>query len=314
MNTVIVYAHDAGGAMILASYIRAQAKKTRFRVFALGPAVRIFRTARIPLASRVRTPHAVLRDARRALTDSAPTRLLCGTGGAPRHELDLIRAARAAGVHTAAFLDHWVYYRERFGAPSAGWRKNLPDEIWVGDREAERRASALLGRDARIRFVSNPYFADIRRQARPRTSRTPNALLFISEPVGPRTIHAEGYSEKDFLTALLAHRRTHWPHVRVTIRLHPSERRTRYQTLLRGQDARVTVSPASRTLVDDLSRAFLVVGMESMALVIAGMCGKTVMRFLSKHRRSDRLPIPGTAFTSREKLLAAINTYVQPYR
>ena len=55
-------------------------------------------------------------------------------------------------------MDHWVNYLERF---ELNGNTILPDEIWVGDKDAERIANKTFNKTPVI-FYPNPYFEDLK--------------------------------------------------------------------------------------------------------------------------------------------------------
>ena len=309
---VVVYAHDAGGAAILAAFIRQKSATHRFRVFARGPAATLFRQQGIRLLNRTQNRERTMVAARRFLHDHPPAFFLCGTGSPMHAGLELIHACRKEGIRSVAFLDHWVNYRERFGYPSSHWKRQLPDEMWVGDREALRRARVLFPRHVSLRLVPNPYFADVRRTYRVHARKRPTGVLFVSEPMRGTATRA-WISETQLATRLLAHFSRTWPMVPAIIRLHPSEPRDKYRALLQRFKKRPYRVSSRSTLLDDVASAFLVVGLESMALVIAGMCGKTVLRFPARKGSREALPIPGTVVTSDAAFRKQIDRYVEQH-
>ena len=121
---IAIVAHDAGGAEILSSYVLQN--KTSF-VFVLdGPAIKVF-LRKLPKLKIVTLAQAL---------DSAES-LLAGSSYPNDFELQAIKAFREIGKKTVTFLDHWINYKLRFIRDG---REILPDQIWVGDTFAERKA------------------------------------------------------------------------------------------------------------------------------------------------------------------------------
>lgn len=283
--TYLVVSHDAGGAEIISSYLRNHQGNLDFFAYTAGPAERIFLKKKLP---GMRT--SASSDSLEAFFMQHPAiPLLCGTSWASRLELDALALARTQGRKTIVYLDHWVHFRERFGYPHTDWTKNLPDIFWVGDEYAY----AIAKRDfpgCEVVFVPNEYFSDVQEEYRmfaKSTSRgAPHSLLFMSEPLSEAInifgdtdhVHCTEWDILRLLLEDLAQRQVHMP---VVIRLHPSEPRDKYDLLMRQfkDIVPITLSDAP-TIYEDLVHARMVIGMESMGLVIAYLCGKKVVSFL----------------------------------
>jgi hypothetical protein len=111
-----VVAYDAGGAELLSSFVRRQGLQPLFVLD--GPARKVFERKLGPVTV------VPLDDALEACVS-----LLCGTSGQSDLEFRALGVARARGKHSAAFVDHWINFPQRF---TRGNRINLPDEVWVG--------------------------------------------------------------------------------------------------------------------------------------------------------------------------------------
>lgn len=277
---VFAVCHDAGGAEIVSAYIRAHRMRYRFFVFAAGPAMKIFRRKRI---AAIFFEDQSFHDFFVAHPDVSF--VLAGTG-ASGMEARAIVSARAHHIKTVAFLDHWVNYRERFHYPASDWEKHLPDEIWVGDRYGYQLAKQYFPRTI-VRLVPNPYFQEVRTLYRRAVLRAPShdAILFMSEPVP--------YGEERILATLLEFFATHAPRALFIIRFHPTESRSKHDALIRRYQRRLHIVKSRRAyIVDDLARAKLVIGMESVALVASVICRKKTASFIPDTTRPLRLPFP----------------------
>lgn len=309
---VVTYAHNAGGAAIVAAFVRANAKRYRIHCFVAGPAIKVFKERGIKAAPSSKDDELVRRRAEVFLTKHQPNFFLCGTSGPPRPELSLLRVCRKRGIPSRALLDHWVYYRERFGYPEKEWTKNLPNEIWVGDKEALRLAKKSFSKSVRLRYVPNPYLALIKKRYAG-LPKHEDSVLFISEPVHVSRTSSK-MTETHLLRLLLDHVHSVWPGLKIRIRLHPSEASDKYRALLKvhaGNPIRVTT--AKQDLLTDLAAAFLVVGLESMALVVAERCDKVILRFPDRRGYGSDLPIPGEVVTSPERFRKRLDYYVRKH-
>jgi len=283
MMHVAVVSHDAGGAEILSSWLnRAHCSAS---VVVAGPAEAIFRS---------KCPQAEFLTLDAALEKS--DWLLCGTGWQSSFERKAIARWRALSKKTVAFLDHWVNYRERFN--EAG-HSVLPDEIWVGDEEAERIARTHFDATP-IVLQPNPYVEDLLAEiAQTQTIMSggiANRILYVCEPISDHALAQYGnesqwgYTEHDalrfFLTNLAA---LEQPIDAITIRTHPSEPADKYHWV---QDfAALPVQFGGKhTLLEETLAADIVVGCESMAMVVGLLAGKRVISAIPPGGRYCQLP------------------------
>jgi hypothetical protein len=223
--------------------------------------------------------------------------VLCGTSWQSDLEWRAIGLSRDAGKEVVAFLDHWVNYRQRFTHNGV---ERLPDEIWTGDEHAARIARACFNR-LPIRLVPNPYLEDLRIEveALRRAAKVPGrrpVLLYLCEPIREHAMRQHGderywgYSEEEALEYFLDHARLIAPDVaRIIVRRHPSEAAGKYSWAGGRGNVRVEFSE-SEDLVDDIAAADIVVGCESMGLVVAMLAGRRVISAIPPGGRRCSLP------------------------
>lgn len=284
---ICIVSHDAGGAEVLASYVAQQNLSCCFVL--AGPAVSVFerrlgRVALVPLEEAIATCDW----------------LLCSTSWQSDLEWNAIGIARQNGKCTAAFLDHWGHYRERFIRKGI---EQLPDEIWVGDAMAETLAKTCFPR-APIRLVPNPYFEDLKKdiavieKSREQAvlARVGLNVLFVCEPLsehGLREFGNErhwGYTEYDALRYFF--RNLHVlgePVNRVVVRPHPSEPPEKYDWVSGEFGANVVVG-GSRPLLEEIAESDVVVGCESMAMVVGLVAGRRVISCIPSEGNACALP------------------------
>ena len=282
---VCIVSHDAGGAEILASYVAQNDLNCCFVLE--GPAKKVF-TQRLGKIE-IFTLEQGLR---------CCDWCLCGTGWQSDLEWTAIKHARTAGKRSVAYLDHWVNYRERFSRNGAEY---MPDEIWVGDAMAEARARECFPA-SRISLVPNPYFEDLKRDlaaaTRPKHVASVHGLnvLFVSEPLrehGLRQYGNErhwGYTEEGALRYFLSHLHVLGGGVtRIAIRPHPSEPLHKYDWVKQEYQLPI-VNGGIRTLLEEIVESDVVVGFESMAMVVGLLAGKRVMSCIPPGGKPCALP------------------------
>jgi hypothetical protein len=286
---ICVVSHDAGGAEVLASYVAQQGLQCMFVLG--GPAVPVFERRLGRVVQSLSLEEGV------AQADW----LLCSTSWQSDLEWRAIDAGRRAGKRTAAFLDHWVNFRERFIRQGI---EHLPDEIWVGDPQAEAIAlQCFAGRP--VRLIPNPYFQDIRQEiaalgmaAQVRTQGRGQQVLFVCEPLsehGLREFGNErhwGYTEFDALRYFFDHiKALGKPVDRVVVRPHPAEPAGKYDWVTDEFGAHVTLG-GKKALLQEIAESDVVVGCESMAIVVGLIAGRRVISCIPPGGNSCALPQP----------------------
>jgi hypothetical protein len=283
MASVAIVSHDAGGAEILSSWLNRYSSEAS--VVAEGPAKSIFRR---------KCPRAEFLSLEEALRKSSW--VLCGTGWQSSFERQAIARGRALGKKTVAFLDHWVNYRERF---DEGGRSVLPDEIWVGDSDAERIARVLFDQTP-VLLQPNPYVEDLLAEIAGiqagQSGSVTKRVLYVCEPIADhaKARHGDerywGYTEYDALRFFLSNISALGRAVdTITIRPHPSEQIDKY----RWADGLIRLQVefgGKKTLLEETLASDIVVGCESMAMVVGLLAGKRVISAIPPGGRLCQLP------------------------
>ncbi len=285
-GSVLIVAHDAGGAEILAHYVKQQRVDCQFVIG--GPAQKIFQRV-LGEISCCSIQEGL------AKTDWC----LCGTSWQSDLEFLAIKQAKALGKRVVSFIDHWVNYQQRFMRDG---ERQLPDEIWVGDRYAKaiaRQAFPCIP----VRQLENPYFKSVRQEIRllgkqiSRPSKAATTLLFVSENLSGHAqlkygdSHYFGYTEFDALAFLLKYLDCVSKDIEtLVIRPHPSDSAGKYQQFIERNKGKVILSE-NVSLLEDICQVDWVAGCESMALVIALLAEKNVFNCIPLHRQC-RLPYP----------------------
>jgi len=285
---ILIVSHDAGGAEVITAWI----KNNNFHQYAYclqGPAQSIF--SRKLLGMRTYDCNEI--------DLSQFDLVLTGTSWSSELERRMILQTKENGIKTAAYLDHWVNYRERFGYPSKGWLENLADEIWCGDEYAMEICRDCGIPVQKLRLVENEYFCQIREEAEAyKNEVVPKSILYICEPVGEhmKKEHGDefylGYNEfsalESFFKTLL---KSDMSSYRITLRLHPSENDGKYDFIVNRFKNELQIEISHDThLYMDIQHAEIVVGCESMALVVAVELNKKVFSVIPPHGLPCRLP------------------------
>ncbi|MDP2030668.1 MAG: hypothetical protein Q8K12_13595 [Thiobacillus sp.] len=282
-----VVSHDAGGAELLASYVAHHGAPCEFVLD--GPALKVFER-------RLGTVSPIALESALARCDE----LLTGSSWQSDLEWQAIVAARKTGKRTTTFLDHWGHYRERFIRHGV---ECLPDTLWVGDAIAERLARNLFPTTP-VQLVPNPYFEDIREELSTFEPAVQTAaghglrVLFVCEPLSEHGLKEYGnerhwgYTEFDALRYFFSNRAVLGkPLASLVIRPHPSEAKGKYDQIARefGEIARLG---GQKPLLQEIAESDVVVGCESMAMVVGLIAGRRVIATIPPGGHPCSLPQP----------------------
>ena len=279
---ITAVAHDAGGAEIVSSYVRQHPGDWIFCVD--GPARTIFERK---LGAIVSAPLE--------MAVQQGSWVLTGTGWQSDLEWHALGIARHLGKKSVAFLDHWTNYPMRF---DRGGVVHLPDELWVGDQYAEAIAKKSFGA-IRVSLVPNPYLIDVIREIEIASRlvsgiREVPQVLYVSEPIrdfAKQSGKPWGYDEFDALRFFLRNADRVAPNAkRIVIRPHPAEPPGKYDCLLREFPTMPITLSRSSSLSEDVAMADVVVGCETMALVVAIGAGRRVISCVPEGGRPCSLP------------------------
>ncbi len=283
---VAIASNDAGGAELVSSYLRQKGLEGVFTLS--GPAREIFERK---LGNVKATP---LEEA----IDQADW-LLCGTSGKSDLECRAIALARARGKRSVAFLDHWTNYRGRFLRAGIEY---LPDAIWVGDSIAFSIASSIFPESSPV-LVPNPYYIDIQMELSALSSyRRPTDgkanVLYVCEPMVQQASCTSGndqhaqYAEQDALRFFFNNLHVIGaPIGQIVIRPHPSEARDKYLWVQQEFDAPISFG-RSKSLLEDILDSDVVVGCETMAMVVGLLAARRVVSCIPPGGRPCSLPQP----------------------
>jgi len=277
---VAIVSHDAGGAEILSCWLSEQ--KEPYCLVLEGPAIKVFER---------NLGNIEITDLNEAISKS--DWVLCGTSWQSSLEKKAIRISQNTGKKVVAFLDHWVNYEERF---IDNTELILPNEIWVGDPYAEDMAKEIF-KETKVILKENPFFKIIKKEfvtvinASIKDSVT---ILYLCEPVSE---HAQcqynndqyfGYTEKEALMFFLDNLDIiHSSISKIIIRPHPSENPNKYNWALDLSD-KIFIS--SQSLMEEISEASILVGCETMALILGILAGKRVISNIPPGGGFCRLP------------------------
>ncbi len=270
-----VVCHDAGAANLILAWLKAS-MPADCRLVLAGPARSLYQQTGLTGRLYQGMDEAL----------AGAHMLLSGTGWSDL-EHDARTAARAAGLHSVAVIDHWVNYPDRFE------RNNvcvLPDEFWVTDSYARDKAACTFP-GAEIRVQPNLYLEQTLREIGPKAGAP--CCLYLLEPVRSQWGRTEDgeFQALDYFAQNLG--RAGVPSsAPVRLRLHPSEEKGKYDAWLARHGARFALDD-STSLAAAIGRAHWVAGCETAAMVIALAAGRSVICTIPPWAPPCRLPHRG---------------------
>jgi len=286
-ETVGIVCHDAGGAEVVSEWLLQSGLP--FRTCLAGPAVDIFQGK-----------FEQYNNTNLEILLSECDWILCGSSWQSDLEKIAVKRSLELGLFVVVFLDHWINYEDRFITDNL---LTLPSEIWVADGYALKLAAQLFTVTP-IRLIDNPYLQKIRMDLdafQHDDIIIDIDILYVCEPIRE---HAKikygdenflGYTEESALkfffknVNLLSSQSTN-----ILIRPHPSDPVNKYDWVSRYSSARLGLKfGGDQPLISEILRSKIVVGCESMAMVVALVAGKKVYSSIPSEGRDCVLPHEG---------------------
>ena len=279
-----IVSSDAGGAELLSSYVRRN--RQSFAYHLAGPAVKIFEK-KIGIKENMEIDAVI----------SQSKQIICGSSWKTDVEINAIKKAKKVGIRSIVFLDHWANYSERF---TRNKEMTLPDEFWVGDPMAKRIAKNVFP-SSHVRLVENPYMLDLKKELKSLLNQRENtngdsSILYVCEPTGEHALqqhgdsHHWGYTELEALRYFLQNIHCLGVQInRVVIRPHPSETYTKYQWVEKEFELPIERGGVA-SLSEDIVEANIVVGCQTMAMVVGLLAKKRVVSSIPPWGKKCNLP------------------------
>ena len=288
--TVLIVSHDAGGAEVVAAWCADNRVRFNLRFALAGPAIHIFGRELGDVKC------CGIEEMGRITGDGF---VLTGTSMESDHERKAIAMACGQRIRCISCLDHWDLYKERFGAGD-DWADALPDEIWVGDEYAMEYARRSGFPMEKVSLVPNPHFERLRGLAGTAPFSNvpePGTFLYLTEPLRLKLeatfgSEASAYDDEiDNLARCLECAALHSHNIsRFTLRVHPKENHTKYQTLVASFQDRLPLVFSKGSLLDDMAVHSTAMGMETMGLVVGLLLGRKAVSCITGKSWEISLP------------------------
>lgn len=282
---IALFSHDAGGAEVLSNWAKNNINKDCL-IIAQGPAFDIFSKNGLAGFFSKKTIKEII---------SISDLIICSTSWDSDVEKDALREARYQGKKCISILDHWVNYKERFEDKNG--KLFLPDEIWVCDVHAEKIAKSFFN-ECNIKLIKNPYLDNLQDEIKKIKlhSEIRNEVLYVCEPISEHAykefgdVNYFGYTEKDALIYFLDNFKNIFDQKsQIKIRPHPSEKTEKYSWVKKYSNLNITVNN-QLSLLEDICASNVVVGCESMAMVVALTASKKVISSIPILGKRCKLP------------------------
>lgn len=291
MKKIAIFSHDAGASEILLELCRANMDMNEFRIFCLldSPCHTLVKAKNLePYTVNITEQK---NDIFKKLLDFNPSLILYGTGWQNHLEYIFLEYAREHKLQSVAFLDHWSNYKERFGYPKQNWRENLPDFIATHNKESFELAKKLelpnvvaIKNYAQKREFSHAQ--DVFKRV-----KEEDILLFLSEPTAK--VAQKSYGNSDFwgfdevkvFKDILEHKAL-FDCKEIVVRVHPSDTPQTYKNIDK------TVLFSDKTLLEDIARAKVIIGIDTVALYSAYLLGKKAISYIPSNKRDSLIPLP----------------------
>ena len=285
MEKIAIICHAAGGAEIISNW--AVAQNATFYFVLSGPAVSIFRK----LFGDIK-----ILKIEEAIKNSDWT--LCGSSWNSDLEKKAVLYAKELKKKVIVFLDHWICYEERLTFKG---KSNLPSQIWVTDNYAYNIAREIFKKISIIN-VGNQYLDNqilkIKKINKSDSDYKVSKILFVAENIREHAFlyHKDekywGYTEEEALIYFLDNIGKLKNRIeKITIRLHPSDKKGKYDWILNMKKYKnIFISSNKNELIYEINNCDLVVGCETMAMVLALHANKEVISCIPPKGRRCILP------------------------
>jgi hypothetical protein len=215
-----------------------------------------------------------------------------------------LKAVNGLEGHHISFIEHFHDYRQRFGYPDKDWHENCPGTLLVTHESAVEIAGQIHA--SKVYQLKDYETASIKQELSlyREAGLQEKALLFLSQVVdgngrGDGRFSYMGEWESMVLEDLVAH----LPVIKdifdidiFQMRCHPartSEPPESFREAVQGSGLKYILETAGQSPFSrSLSNAKLVVGMNSMALYSAFLCGMPTVSIVPSVAQARSLPLP----------------------
>lgn len=285
-KTAIV-CHDAGGAELVSNYVKNN--KGKYFYVLSGPAIKIFKKN---ISNKIKVLDL-------AEAEKKTKKLLCGSSFVSKLERKAIIKFKKKKKETTVFFDHWTHYKKRLI-----YKKSiiLPEKIWVSDKYAFSLCKSNFPK-TKIVLKKNFYIENIKNEIKYKkyknviTTKKYNNILYVSEPISEFKNKIKNFNYKNSLEYKTFKFFTNnieilkMNKLKIIFRIHPLEKISKYKWLF-GLGLNIEFSK-KKSLISDVLQSKIVVGRQTMALVVALAAKKKVISCIPPNEQRCCLPYKG---------------------
>ena len=287
---VAIFCHDAGGAEVISSWVKENFKRYKFFFFLKGPALTIFhkKFKRIKVFSKIQI-------------SKKANFFVCGSGWQTNFELRGLIYGKKNNKKVIVFLDHWVNYKQRFIQNNNLF---LPTTFWVQDNLAKQEATKIFKNIKVIKkknyliknFLKN--YSKIKTKISKKNKK--EYILYLTEPIlehikkwKKNFFFHYNYNEFTSLEFFLNNMyKIDFNIKNVIIRLHPSEKKNKYNLLInKFYNEKIKLKISTNTSIEeDIFNSDFVAGCHTSAMVLALSVKKKVISTVPTKNKIYDLP------------------------
>ncbi|MFA6405686.1 MAG: polysialyltransferase family glycosyltransferase [Candidatus Paceibacterota bacterium] len=281
MINILFGAFDAGGGNAIFPIAKNISEDKRFRTLCIigGPSKRIFENGKIKFIDADLFNESKLNI---LVENFKPSIFVGGSSAGLTFDKNILSIAKKNKAKTIYILDYWSHYWQRFSGKKKDF-KYLPDIICVMDEKSKKEMVEEGFNPNIIKITGNPYFDSFQENIK-KNAEEKSKVLFVSQPLAENKDEL-GYDEFRVLGDLLEVFDNLKTRYELTIRPHPKEKKGKYNKYL-NKNIKIDADSLIEKLI---SKAGLIVGMNSMVLFQASIANKKVISYQPNLKAKDSL-------------------------
>lgn len=215
-----------------------------------------------------------------------PNIVLSGTSSGSSIDKMAIDLFKGENTRTLSIVDSWVNFADRFSDLKTSNLKYMPDFIFAVDEIMSDMLTKIGVSSSKVVVTGNPFFENFKKIP---ASSSAKAITFICQPFSEIGDESWGFDEIQVLGDLTEILEKNYIDTQVLVKLHPrSKKKDKFLKIVKKSKLKIKIAESSslRSLVE---KSLLIVGMNSMALFEAAICGAKVLSYQPNLKREDVL-------------------------